>query len=195
MDKTGEKNLFKSTYFAMAIFNIAKSNNVIDLVEDEMGQLKEQIINNLDLKKLLTDSSIKDTEKLRFALELLGEDASSPIKAFLSMLILMDAVEHIDQIYSDYIEITNQYKKQISIEVLSAIELDAGTIKAIKEDVDNKTGLDVRVKNIIDKGIIGGIVIKIGERVIDLSVKNKIDDLRSKLKALELRGEDFGIEN
>ncbi len=179
----------------MAIFNIAKSNNVIDPVEEEMSQVKEQVINNLDLKKFLTDSSIPSSEKIKFVLELLGEDASNTIKAFFSMLILMDAVEYIDQIYSDYIEITNQYKKQVSIEVLSAIEMDEETIKAIKEDVDSKTGLDVRVKNILDENIIGGIVIKIGEKIIDLSVKNKIDDLRSKLKALELRGEDFGIEN
>jgi F-type H+-transporting ATPase subunit delta len=53
----------------------------------------------------------------------------------------------------------------------------------------------VRVKNTVDKSIIGGLLIKIGERIIDLSVKNKIEDLKSKLKALEIRGEDFGFEN
>ena len=65
----------------------------------------------------------------------------------------------------------------------------------LKKEVDLKTGLDVRIKNIIDKDIIGGIVIKIGERVIDLSVKNKIEDMRQKLKSLELKGEYFGTEN
>ena len=111
------------------------------------------------------------------------------------MIILFDALDYTEQIYKDYIELTNQYKKQVSVEVISAIELDEKMLKEIKKDVDSKTGLDVRVKNTVDKSIIGGLLIKIGEKIIDLSVKNKIEDLKSKLKALEIRGEDFGFEN
>jgi F-type H+-transporting ATPase subunit delta len=111
------------------------------------------------------------------------------------MIIIFDALDYTEQIYKDYTELTNRYKKQVSVEVISAIELDEKLLTEIKKDVDSKTGLDVRVKNTVDKSIIGGLLIKIGERIIDLSVKNKIEDLKSKLKALELRGEDFGFEN
>ncbi len=93
------------------------------------------------------------------------------------------------------LSLPTRYKKQVSVEVISAIELDEQMLAEIKKDVDSKTGLDVRVKNTVDKNIIGGLLIKIGERIIDLSVKNKIEDLKSKLKALDIRGEDFGFEN
>ena len=56
-------------------------------------------------------------------------------------------------------------------------------------------GLDVRVRNTVDPSIIGGLVIKIGEKVIDLSVKNKMEDIKSKLKSVELGGEGFGTED
>lgn len=195
MEKVVSTKEFKSDYYASAVFNLARAENAIDRVENELGQLKDEIIFNLDLKKYLADTAIQSSEKIKSMLNILGDDASRSIKTISAMIILFDALDYTEQIYKDYIELTNQYKKQVSVEVISAIELDDEILLEIKKDVDSKTGLDVRVKNTVDKSIIGGLLIKIGERIIDLSVKNKIEDLKSKLKALEIRGEDFGFEN
>lgn len=195
MEKASQTKEFKSNYYANAVFNLARSENAVDRVENELGQLKDEVIFNLDLKKYLSDPAIQSTEKIKSLLNILGDDSTRSIKTISAMIILFDALDYTEQIYKDYIELTNQFKKQVSIEVISAIELDEKLIMEIKKDVDSKTGLDVRVQNTVDKSIIGGLLIRIGERIIDLSVKNKIEDLKSKLKALELRGEDFGIEN
>jgi F-type H+-transporting ATPase subunit delta len=186
---------FKSNYYANAVFNLARAENAIDRVENELGQLKDEVIFNLDLKKYLSDTAIQSYEKIKSMLNILGDDSTRSIKTISAMIILFDALDYMEQIYKDYVELTDKYKKQVSVEVISAIELDEKMLTEIKKDVDSKTGLDVRVKNTIDKSIIGGLLIKIGERIIDLSVKNKIEDLKSKLKALEIRGEDFGFEN
>ncbi|MBM3705561.1 MAG: ATP synthase F1 subunit delta [Actinobacteria bacterium] len=186
---------FKSDYYAQALFNIARANDSIDRVEEELSLLKDTVVSNLDFKKFLTDPTIKNHEKIGSLFEILGDDASQSIKAIASMLLVLDGVEDVEKIYSSFVEITNNYKKQVSIDVVSAIALDKKMLDEIKRDVDKKTGLDVRVKNTVDTEIIGGLVIRIGDRVIDLSIKNKIEDIKSKLKALELRGEDFGIEN
>ena len=195
MEKVVESKEFKSNYYANAVFNLARAENAIDRVENELGQLKDEVIFNLDLKKYLSDSAIQSSEKIKSMLKILGDDSTRSIKTISAMIILFDALDYTEQIYKDYIELTNQYKKQVSIEVISAIELDERLLAEIKKDVDSKTGLDVRVKNTVDKSIIGGLLIKIGERIIDLSIKNKIEDLKSKLKALDIRGEDFGFEN
>ena len=195
MEKVTATKEFKSNYYANAVFNLARAENAIDRVENELGQLKDEIVLNLDLKKYLSDTAIQSTEKIKSMLNILGEDSTRSIKTISAMIILFDALDYTEQIYLDYIELTNHYKKQVSVEVISAIELDDKMLIEIKKDVDSKTGLDVRVKNTVDKSIIGGLLIKIGERIIDLSVKNKIEDLKTKLKALEIRGEDFGFEN
>jgi F-type H+-transporting ATPase subunit delta len=195
LEKVAATKEFKSNYYANAVFNLARAENAIDRVENELGQLKDEIVFNLDLKKYLSDTAIQSAEKIKSLLNILGEDSTRSIKTISAMIILFDALDYTEQIYKDYIELTNRYKKQVSVEVISAIELDDKMLMEIKKDVDSKTGLDVRVKNTVDKSIIGGLLIKIGERIIDLSVKNKIEDLKTKLKALEIRGEDFGFEN
>jgi F-type H+-transporting ATPase subunit delta len=195
LEKVVATKEFKSNYYANAVFNLARSENAIDRVENELGQLKDEIVFNLELKKYLSDTAIQSSEKIKSMLNILGDDSTRSIKTISAMIILFDALDYTEQIYKDYIELTNRYKKQVSVEVISAIELDEKMLMEIKKDVDSKTGLDVRVKNTVDKSIIGGLLIKIGEKIIDLSVKNKIEDLKTKLKALEIRGEDFGFEN
>lgn len=195
MGKVKELIEFKSNYYARAVFNVARAENMVDQVEDELRQLKDEITNNLELKKNLTDPSIENYEKIKVMLEILGDDGSKAIKSFAAMMVILDAVDSFEQTYRDFVELTNRLKRQVSIEVISVIELDKEILDEIKENVDKKTGLDVRIKNVLDKNIIGGIVIKIGDKVIDLSIKDKLEDLKNKLKALDLRGEDFGTEN
>jgi F-type H+-transporting ATPase subunit delta len=195
LGKVKESIEFKSNYYAQAVFNVARAENMVDQVEDELRQLKDDITNNLELKKNLTDPSIENYEKIKVMLEILGDDGSKAIKSFAAMMVILDAIDSFEQTYKDFVELANQLKRQVSIEVISVIELDREILNEIKENVDKKTGLDVRIKNVLDKNIIGGIVIKIGDKVIDLSIKDKLEDLKNKLKALDLRGEDFGTEN
>ena len=195
MGKVKESIEFKSNYYAQAVFNVARAENMVDQVEDELRQLKDEITNNLELKKNLTDPSIENYEKIKVMLEILGDDGSKTIKSFAAMMVILDAIDSFEQTYKDFVELANQLKRQVSIEVISVIELDKEILNEIKENVDKKTGLDVRIKNVLDKNIIGGLVIKIGDKVIDLSIKDKLEDLKNKLKALDLRGEDFGTEN
>lgn len=195
MGKVKESIEFKSNYYAQAVFNIARAEDMVDQVEDELGQLKDEITSNLELKKNLTDPSIENYEKIKVMLEILGDDGSKAIKSFAAMMVILDAIDSFEQTYKDFVELANQLKRQVSIEVISVIKLDKKILNEIKENVDKKTGLDVRIKNVLDKNIIGGLVIKIGDKVIDLSIKDKLEDLKNKLKALDLRGEDFGTEN
>ena len=195
MGKVKESIEFKSNYYAQAVFNVARAENMVDRVEDELSQLKDEITNNLELKKNLADPSIENYEKIKVMLEILGDEGSKAIKSFAAMMIILDAVDSFEQTYKDFVELANQLKHQVSIEVISVIALDKEILNEIKEHVDKKTGLDVRIKNVLDKNIIGGIIIKIGDKVIDLSIKDKLEDLKNKLKALDLRGEDFGTEN
>ena len=108
---------------------------------------------------------------------------------------MADIIEETEEIYNIFVGFVSDFKKQVYVEVVSVIELDSVTISRIKEDVDEASGLDVRIRNTVDPDIIGGLVLKIGEKIVDLSIKNKIEDIRAKLKSIELGGEEFGAKN
>lgn len=108
------------------------------------------------------------------------------------ILSVLNQVDDIESIYDEFIDLIKNIKKQVVVEIISAIELDKKTLADIKERLDEKEGLKVRIKNTVDRSIIGGLVLNIGDRVVDLSVKGKIEDLKDRLKSLELEGEVFG---
>ena len=182
-------------YYARAILDIGKAEKTVDLLETEFKTLKEVVISDLDLKKYLTDPSVDKTAKINMALKVLGESASVSIRTVFAMLIMAGIIEEIEEIYNIFVGFVSDFKKQVYVEVVSVIELDSVTISRIKEDVDEASGLDVRIRNTVDPDIIGGLVLKIGEKIVDLSIKNKIEDIRAKLKSIEVGGEEFGAKN
>ncbi len=184
-----------ASYYARAILDIGKAERSVDLLEIEFKTLKEAVVSDLDLKKYLTDPSVDKTAKIDMAIKVLKEGASVSIRTVFVIMIMAGIVEDIEDIYNIFTGLVSNFKKQFHVEVVSAIGLDDGTISKIKKDVDRASGLDVRIRNTVDPDIIGGLVLKIGEKIIDLSVKNKIEDIRAKLKSIELGGEKFGAEN
>ncbi len=182
-------------HYARAILDIGKAEKSVDLLESEFKTLQEAIVSDLDLKKYLTDPSVEKTAKINMGLKILEKDSSVSIRTVLVMIITADIVEDIEKIYNLFTGFVSDFKKQVYVEVVSAIELDGETISKIKEDVDRASGLEVRIRNTVDPDIIGGLVLKIGEKIVDLSVKNKMKDIRAKLKSIELGGGEFGAEN
>jgi len=191
----------KAQYCAEAALNIGKAENMIDRLEVEFKQVKEEIVSNLELKGYLSSSSVTETDKIRAILEILGEESSSAIKTVVMMIISLDMIDVIEEIYGFFVELVNfvklvsKLKSQVFVEVVSAVDLSQKLVNEIKKSVDKKTGLDVRIINTVDRDILGGIVIKIGSKVVDLSIKNKMEELKTKLKSLEIRGEEFGASN
>ncbi|MHB1253660.1 MAG: ATP synthase F1 subunit delta [Candidatus Humimicrobiaceae bacterium] len=185
----------KTDYYASAFLDIAEAENVLDGFEEEFRQLKDAVVNDLDLKKFLTDPSVETPEKIRFAFKIFGENSTNAIRAAMATIITMDIIESIEGIYNKFVLLVNKIKTQIMVEVVSAIKLDDKLMKEIKKSIDEKTKLDVRLKNVVDKNIIGGLLIKIGDKIIDLSVKSKINDLKTRLHSLELGGEEFVSSN
>ena len=182
-------------YYADCFLDMAKAEGEVDIFEEEFRSLNNAINNNLDLKKFLTDPSIEKPEKISTAFKVLEGTSTNTVRATLATLITMDAVESINEIYHKFVMLVNKLKTQILVEVVSAVSIDRKLLDEIKKSIDEKTGLDCRLKNIIDKSIIGGLLIKIGDRQIDLSIKSKIDDLKTRLHLLELGGGEFVSSN
>lgn len=167
------ENAERHINYDRSISDIEKALDKVKLLEAELMALKDKIVSDPDFKKYFAGPSIARSGKIETT------DVDGSIKevpdAFTGPV--------------DYLE------KQEYVEVISAIELDGETLKKIKEDVDRAYGLDIRIRNTVEEPIIGGIIIKIGEKVIDLSVRNKMEDIKAKLKSTRLGGEGFGTED
>ena len=187
-DKTFEEKEFKKK-----ISRYAKSFFVIALAEDELGIFEKEfdsVINelsaNLKLKSFLINPKIEAYEKIKYMLSALDKNSSRSIRSVMSLIITMNLTDYLRLIKEEFVKLVDNYKNQLRVEVTSAVMIDKELLLKIKEEIDKKTGLDSRISNVIDASLIGGILIKINDKVIDLSIKNKIEKLRSDLKSIEV---------
>jgi len=177
---------------ADAFLSIAMSQKNTLLLERELKQIAGELASNMELKRYLGSQQIEAGDKVKVMLSALGEHASKSARAAVCIIIALDLYDYVKDIYDSYVSKADQLKKQVAVEVVSAVKLDKKSLGKIKESVDRKTGLDVRIRNTVDSSIIAGLVIRVGDLNIDLSMRGKLESLREDLKSIELEGEIFG---
>ncbi len=186
------KDKNSTVYLANSFLNIAQAENSIEKLEQELEALRDMLDSNVKLKELLSDKTVPESKRTANLVEVLGEDATPAIKAVAPAIVSLGLLDRVEAICREYSRLVNKFRKQVDIEVISAVKLDKKTISKIGKKVKRKTNLEVRIKNIVDKSIIGGIIIQIKDEIIDLSIKNRMEQLKDDLKSIDLRGEELG---
>lgn len=150
---------------------------------DEARQAGEKLLANSEVLKFLNDAQVEMPPK-KEAIAKLFPNISEPAKNFLIVLIAGRRLNDVDQIIKESIKIFNEKKNIIEAEAISPEPIDETTGQKIADTLEKKTGRKVKVKNRIDKSLIGGLVIKIGDTIIDSSIQGKIRRLKDKIKKL-----------
>lgn len=187
-DKTFEEKEFKKkiSRYAKSFFDIALAEDELGIFEKEFDSVINELSANLKLKSFLINPKIEAYEKIKYMLSALDKNSSRSIRSLMSLIITMNLTDYLRLIKEEFVKLVDNYKNQLRVEVTSAVMIDKELLLKIKEEIDKKTGLDSRISNVIDASLIGGILIKINDKVIDLSIKNKIEKLRSDLKSIEV---------
>ena len=187
-DKTFEEKEFKKkiSRYAKSFFDIALAEDELGIFEKEFDSVINELSANLKLKSFLINPKIEAYEKIKYMLSALDKNSSRSIRSVMSLIITMNLTDYLRLIKEEFVKLVDNYKNQLRVEVTSAVMIDKELLLKIKKEIDKKTGLDSRISNVIDASLIGGILIKINDKVIDLSIKNKIEKLRSDLKSIEV---------
>jgi len=187
-----DKNMKRIEYIAGSFLDIGLAEDSAEMLEKELWGLKDIMDKDPVMKASFSDEGIPLDRRVCSLLEALGSSASAAMKAAASALIALDLFDRMDDICNKYSGLVNDLKKQIDVEVISAVRLDKKTMASIKHKVDKKTNMDSRINNIIDGSILGGLIIQVRDSLIDLSIKGKMEAMKENLKSRDPRGEDIG---
>lgn len=176
------KNKAIARRYAQALFEIAQERNTIDEYEEELNFVVEEIAGSRDLNLAWVNQEMITDEKKNIIKQLFGERVSEIILN--SLLVLID--KHRETILEDLVEIYKQFadvsRNIQDAEVLSAVELTDKDFKALEEKLSAMTGKNIRLTVKIDPSIIGGLVVRIGDKVIDGSVLKRLSVMKKHMK-------------
>ncbi len=167
--------------YARALFEIARSEDQLTRVADELFRIARAVERQYDLLQTLTDIQIPMDAKEELIDELLGSKASSHTVNAVKFIISQGHARELVEIADELARTAEREANRELGEVRSAVELDEAQKDRLAEALSRATGKKVSVKVIVDPTVIGGVLARVGDVVIDGTVRRKLELLKEHL--------------
>jgi F-type H+-transporting ATPase subunit delta len=163
--------------YAEALFEVAREKGDLDRVREELAEFTEALEQNRELQIFLFSPYFSSAEK-REGLEKAISGASEEFINFLELLVEKHRMPVIFRIRRAFEELWKRENKRIDVTVTSAVELDPEVVEQVGAEIEKQTGRKVDLKSTVDDSILGGIVLQVGNMVLDASIRNRLEKLR-----------------
>ena len=169
------------TGYAQALYDLAKKEGVVEQVEQELESIDSLLKECLDLRKLMYHPGLPPKDKKRLAGEVFVKEGMPLVKKFLFVVIDKRRERLLDSILDSYKSVVRNVKGIVLAELQSAKELTEENVSALKTKLEKVTGKRVEIKTSVNAKILGGVIIRFGDKLIDGSVRNRLYKLKRKL--------------
>ena len=166
--------------YANALFEVASENGVIDDVREQLGQFADELDENRDLQIFLFSPYFSSQEK-KDGIRKIVEDADERFLNFLELLAERHRMPAIFRIRRAYDALWREENKLLPVTVTSAVELDEGLVEGLGKRIEEQTGKKVELTSKVDPDVLGGLVLQVGNMVLDASIRNRLEQLRKQV--------------
>lgn len=182
-----------SRRYAQAFFALAQETNNIDKYESELQTVVNAINENQELKKVMEHQLVSPDEKKNIINSVFAQEISEQTMNFLDVVVDKYRAAYIPGIYEEFVAYANATRNTIDARVKSAVELSESDLETIKDKLSAATGKTVRLQSEVDPSLIGGVVVRIGDRVVDGSLTGRLEKLKEDLLKFEVK--EIGVRN
>ncbi|WP_374166523.1 ATP synthase F1 subunit delta [Arcticibacter sp. MXS-1] len=164
--------------YAKSLIDLAEEQNALEPIKSDIESFLQVVKSNAQLAAILRNPIINPDKKLAILDSLFGSNFNKVVLAFFRIMVNKGRAE---VLYSTAKEFMNEYNKRkgiVKATVTSAAPLSAANLKAIEEVVKSATSSQVMLETKIDKDLIGGFVLKVGDRQFDASLVNNLNKLK-----------------
>jgi F-type H+-transporting ATPase subunit delta len=166
--------------YSRALFEAAKENGALDRVHDELGEFADALDSNRDLQVFLFSPYFSSEEKKQ-GIERIVVDADERLFNFLELLAERHRMPALFRIRREFDSMWADENKLLTVSVTSAVELDEGIVQEIGREIQEQTGRRVDLSSNVDPDVLGGLVVRVGNLVLDATVRNRLEQLRKQV--------------
>jgi F-type H+-transporting ATPase subunit delta len=166
--------------YSRSLFEVAKEHDKLDRIRDELGAFTDALAENRELSVFFF-SPYFSTEEKEDGLSRTVVDADPTLVNFLQLLIEKHRLPVIHRIRRQFDVLWDHENRRLPVEVTSAVELDRPVIEALEARIREQTGQKVELASIVDADILGGIVLRVGNSILDASVRHRLEQLRKEV--------------
>ena len=163
--------------YAEALFGVAKEKGKLDAIREQLGQFADALAENREMQLFFFSPYFSSAEKgdgLKKAIT----GAEPELVNFLELLIEKHRMPVIYRMRRQFDSLWDMETKRLGVTVTSAVELDPEVAQRIGSEIEQQTGNAVELESRVDPDILGGLVVQVGNMVLDTSIRNRLEKLR-----------------
>lgn len=163
--------------YARSLFEVAKEQSKLDVVKEQLGQFADALDGNRELSIYFFSPYFSTTEKSE-GLGRLLEGVDPTMENFLKLLIENHRMPVVFRVRREYDALWEEEHKLLPVTVTSAVALDEATVKSIGDAIGRQTGQQVELTANVDPDVLGGLIVRVGNSILDASIRNRLENLR-----------------
>ena len=166
--------------YARSLFEVAKEHDRLDVVRDQLGEIADAVAEQHDLQVFFFSPYFSTDEKVD-GLQRALEDPDEAVLNFLELLIEKHRMPALFRIRREFEALWEEENRLLPVQVTSAVELDESTVRQIGDAIGEQTGRRIELTSEVDPDILGGIVLRVGNSILDASIRNRLEKLRKQV--------------
>jgi F-type H+-transporting ATPase subunit delta len=163
--------------YGRSLFQVAQEQGKLDELREQLGQFADALDQNRELAVFFFSPYFSTQEK-RDALDTLLDGADEIFINFLALLIENHRMPVIFRIRHEYERLWDEENRTLPVQITSAIALDDATTESLGKTIGERAGRKVTLAARVDPDILGGIIIRVGNSILDASIRNRLEQLR-----------------
>jgi F-type H+-transporting ATPase subunit delta len=166
--------------YARALFEAALEQDKLDVVREQLGEFTDVLDGDQQLQ-IFFFSPYFTTQEKKDGLHQAVDGAEPIFLNFLELLLENHRFPVLFRIRGQYERLWEKHNRLLPVAVTSAVELDERTIRRIGDRVAEQTGRTIELSSTVEPDILGGIVVRVGNQVLDASIRNRLETLRKQV--------------
>jgi ATP synthase F1 delta subunit len=166
--------------YARSLFEAALDADKLDVVREQLGEFADALDQDRELQVFFFSPYFSTQEK-KEGLHKAVDGADALFMNFLELLLENHRMPAIFRIRRNYERMWKDHNRLLPVEVTSAVELDDETVRHIGDRIAEQTGRKVELSSNVEPDILGGIVVRVGSKVLDASIRNRLETLRKQV--------------
>ncbi|MDC3257542.1 ATP synthase F1 subunit delta [Candidatus Pelagibacter sp.] len=168
--------------YSLALYELSKEDNSLDVVEAHSSSILELINSSKDFNYLIKDPTSNQDDLISIITKISDiYEVDNLLKNFMTFLIRKKRFFYLEKILKSFIETCSEKRGEIKAEIHSAKELSNDELNKITNDLANNFSSKMKLNYKHDKSLIGGLIVKIGSTMIDTSIKNKLQQIENRM--------------
>jgi F-type H+-transporting ATPase subunit delta len=167
--------------YAEALFQVARAEEMLDRVEDELTRLNKSLDSNAELREFLSNPHITSDGKKSALSQIFAEKISPITLHWMNLVVDQGRQKRLPLIIEAFLTLAQDVREKVTAEVITSLPLSEEQAKRLEQELSKVTKKRVFLKPMIDDSILGGVIVKIENKVIDGSVRHRLEEIKNEM--------------